>query len=323
MRALVTGASGFVGCHLVRHLLECGDEVVATYFPETPGSYVLSLCCPKGVADSKLSWKPLDTSNLEACADLLKSAAPEVIYHLAGMSFVPEAERDFLGALSSNVVGLDNILRISHQLQKSIRVVFVSSADVYGAVGAASLPVREETPTHPVNAYSVSKLMAEIVADRWTRLGNLEVMVMRPFNHIGPGQNVRFMAASFARQLALIAKGKEAPLIQVGNLSARKDFTDVRDVVRAYRLAAQKGHGRYVISSGRSLAVQDILDGLISISGLSVKVECDPSRMRSVEASELYGSYEKAEKELGWKPMLSLTQTLSDIYADALERCET
>jgi len=336
MRALITGASGFVGAHLVRHLLECGDDVVATYFPQPPDAYVLGMCGGSPplatqnnsafTADAprvgSLSWEYLDTSELESCAKLISSAAPEVIYHLAGMSFVPEAERDFLGALKSNVVGLDNILRIAHQIQRKIRVVFVSSADVYGQVSRDLLPARETTPTHPVNAYSVSKLMAELVADRWTRLGNLEVVVMRPFNHIGPGQNVRFMAASFARQLALIWKGRDEPRIMVGNLSARKDFTDVRDVVRAYRRAAEKGHGLYVISSVKSLAVQEILDGLINISGIPVKVECDPARMRSIEPTELYGSYAKAESELGWKPEFTLRQTLADIYADALARCD-
>ncbi len=333
MRALVTGASGFVGQHLIKYLLGEGDEVCACFLPGTSYPDLLSdpslkvSAAQKSAAEkaNALTWYPLDIASLDDCRTLFNQIRPEVVYHLAGISFVPQAEDDFMGALAANVAGVNNITRVAHELNSGVRVVLAGSADVYGKVTHEQLPVSEETLALPVNAYSTTKLMAEIVADRWHRLGQVSVVVLRPFNHIGPAQDFRFVAPGFSKQLVMISKGLQDARIQVGNLSARKDFTDVRDVVRAYRSAALIKSRvdrceRFVICSGKSVPVQAILDGLIEVSALEVEVTSDPARMRQAEVPELYGSYAKAERELGWTPRISLQESLRDIYADVLKR---
>ena len=302
MRALITGACGFVGAYLAAHLQECRDEVLGTIAPQRQND------------SFPFRTAVIDITDAENVARLFAEFRPQVVYHLAGISFVPDAEADFNQALRVNVGGVHNILRISHMQQSGIRVVLVSSGEVYGKVSLAQLPLTEETPLAPVNAYSLTKLMSEMVAARFERLGNVQTVIMRPFNHIGPCQGSRFVTSNFALPLARIARGVASPVIRVGNLEARRDFSDVRDVVKAYRLGAERGAGVYNLGSGRSVSIQTILDMLISISSLSVRIEADPARMRPSEVPEVYGSYARAERDLGWKPEIPLEQTLGDIY---------
>lgn len=309
MRALVTGAGGFVGRHLVEHLLESGDEVVATdRFSASAGER------------GPISIEALDVTNPDHCADLMNRIKPEVIYHLAGIAFVPEAERNFANALLINVGGTNNIVRACHLLQNGATVVYIGSAEVYGRLNESELPMTEETPVRPVNSYSLTKYMGELVCERYQQFGYVRVVMMRPFNHVGPGQNEQFVVSSFAAQLARISKGVMSPEILVGNLDARRDFSDVRDIVRAYRLAAQRGNGIYNLCSGQPVAIQEILSRLIAISGLNVQVDHDPARMRPSEVPVVYGSYARAEQEFDWRPEISLEHTLRDVYQYWLDR---
>jgi GDP-4-dehydro-6-deoxy-D-mannose reductase len=244
----------------------------------------------------------------------IKAARPDVVYHLAGISFVPEAEDDFAKVLAVNVGGTSHIAHQCAALDQPVSLVFVSSAEVYGKVTPAQLPITEATPVHPANNYSLSKRMAELVVERYGRSGALRCSIVRPFNHIGPGQDKRFVTASFALQLALIAHGKARPVLRVGNLDARRDFSDVRDIVRGYRLIAGIGGGTYNIGSGASHSVQEVLDSLIKLSGLSVEIERDPTRMRPSEVPEVYGSYRSLNDASGWEPQYSLEQSLKDVY---------
>lgn len=304
MRALVVGACGFVGRHLCRYLESSGDEVIGTVFSESSG-----LTC------ETLS---LDITDQIRCAELIRDCKPEVIYNLAGISFVPEAENDFSKTLQVNVGGPHNIFRAAHLLQADVTVVLISSAEVYGKILPNDLPLTEETPCRPANNYSLSKLMSEHVVNRYVQFGAVKGVIMRPFNHIGIGQDERFVVSSFASQLAAIAKGKSKPVIRVGNLEARRDFCDVRDVVRAYRLAAEKREGLYNVSSGRSYRIADLLQWLMNISELEVKIEQDPARMRPSEVPEIRGSYERARTELGWEPEFDIRNTLEEIYRSYL-----
>lgn len=307
MRALVTGACGFVGRYLSDHLIEKGHDVLGLTFVDSSDT-------------RKYRTARVDVSDYNACTKVISSYKPDVIYHLAGISFVPEAESNFEQALKTNVGGTSNIYRTCHLLQQGIKVVFVSSAEVYGRIEAGNLPITEEQPLRPMNNYSLSKAMAEMVADRYVRGGHVRSVVMRPFNHIGAGQNNRFVASSFAYQLASIARGKHPPHIKVGNLSVKRDFTDVRDIVRAYGLAAEKGDGIYNLSSGKAVAIRSILDTLIEISGVKVEVGQDEARMRGAEVPEIYGSYARAERDLGWRPEHQLSDTLKELYNYWLER---
>ncbi len=301
MRALVIGAAGFVGKYLVEHLLEQGDQVYAGTLKEP---------IPQ-LPDTTFS---VDITDAGSTAELIQRSRPEVVYHLAGISFVPEAEQNFDKTLLVNVGGTNNVLRQAHLFSKETKVVFVSSAEVYGQVRPDDLPIRETTPLRPANNYSLSKRMAELLAERYVRQGALRCTIVRPFNHIGPGQDPRFVASSFAQQLARIALDKAPAVMRVGNLEARRDFSDVRDIVRAYRLLAQGPDGVFNLGSGVPRSIQSLLDTLIRVSGVSVKVEQDPARMRGPEVPELFTSFAKAESAVGWKPAIPFERSLEDIY---------
>ncbi len=302
MRALVIGAAGFVGRYLTRYLLDEGDEVFGTSIDGTvPGL---------GPRHSLL----LDITAPDNCADVIQKVRPEVVYHLAGIAFVPEAETDFARTLNVNVAGTANVVRQCHLLNEGLSLLFVSSAEVYGQVPAHALPIREETELRPANNYSLSKRMAELVVERYGRTGSLRPTIARPFNHIGPGQDDRFVASNFARQLASIALRRSPPMLEVGNLEARRDFSDVRDIVRAYRRIAQTGVGVYNLGSGVPRSIKSLLDTLIAVSGLQVEIRQDPSRMRGPEVLELYTSTDKAWRECGWKPSIAFERSLEDVY---------
>ena len=310
MKALVTGACGFAGRYLVQHLLGCGDEVLGTVLPQVP--------VPAG------GWPfnavPLDIQNAEACAEVIGRFRPDAVYHLAGLAFVPDSESNFERALLINVSGTHNIAKVCHLMQSNITMLLVSSAEVYGKVGEEDLPISEATPLNPANNYSLTKVMAEMVIRRYAIHGQMRGVIVRPFNHIGPRQDSRFVTSSFARQLAQIAAGKSEPILKVGNLDAKRDFSDVRDIVSGYRKAVLHGHGTFNLGSGRSIAIQEVLDTLIRISGLSVTVERDPGRMRPAEVKESYGSCALAEHQLGWKREFSIEDTLRSVYEYWLEQ---
>jgi GDP-4-dehydro-6-deoxy-D-mannose reductase len=302
MRSLVTGAFGFAGWHLVTHLLEKGDQVLGTHVEARPSH---QLC----------EAAPLDVTDTEACRKLLDRFQPEVVYHLAGVSFGPDAERDFNAGLTVNVGGLFNVLAASARLNRDLAFVFISSAEVYGGVPPERLPIQESEPLKPVNNYGLSKLLAEQVFLRFERVPRLRPVIIRAFNHIGAGQRPDFMVPSFAQQLARIAHRKAEPVLQVGNLEARRDFSSVSDIVRGYRLAAERGRGVYNLCSGTSSPVRSILDQLIEISGLTVEVRPDPSRLRPSEIPDVRGSYSKAEREFGWAgPTVTLSRSLREVY---------
>ncbi len=300
MKALVFGAAGFVGQHLVQHLRDSGDFVVSA-----------GLRGRGAEGDEEVS---VDITDAYAVRDLIERIRPEVVYHLAGISFVPEAESDFNRVLQINVGGTANVTRACHLLNRGVSLVFVSSAEVYGVVKPNDLPITENTPLRPANNYSLSKRMAELVVERYARTGSLVGSIVRPFNHIGPGQDPRFVASSFALQLAKIAHGHLAPVLRVGNLEARRDFSDVRDIVKSYRLIAQSSGGIFTVGSGRSRSIQELLDLLVSVSGVAVSVERDPERMRGPEVPELYGSFELARTVCGWEPTIPLERSLEDVY---------
>jgi GDP-4-dehydro-6-deoxy-D-mannose reductase len=309
MRSLVVGGAGFVGQYLVRHLVEKGDDVVAT----GRAADLVGAVLPQ--AAQALA---LDITNAEACAEVIQKVKPEVVYHLAAISFVPEAEADFDKTLAVNVSGTSNVVRqchlLGHLLGTKPTFVLISSAEVYGQILPGELPIREENPLRSMNNYSLSKRMAELVVERYDRSNTVRCVVARPFNHIGPGQDSRFVASNFALQLARIAHGHAAPVLQVGNLDARRDFSDVRDIVRAYRLLAKRGEGIYNLGAGVARSIQFILDTLVKIANIRVEIRRDPARMRGPEIPELYGSSERAQRDIGWVAEIPLERSLEEIY---------
>jgi len=300
VRALVFGAAGFVGKHLTEHLQGAGDTV-----------YLAGIRTSGTPVENEFA---VDITDAAAVRRVIQEVEPDTVYHLAGIAFVPEAEGDFDRVLSINVGGTAHIIRECHELNARVNFVFASSAEVYGAINAADLPVTESAPARPKNNYSASKQMAELIVERYAREGRVQCSIARPFNHIGPGQEPRFVASNFALQLARIARGEAAPIIRVGNLEARRDFSDVRDIVRAYRLLSTSSGGTFNLGSGKAYSIQYLLDVLIGISGVEVTLETDPERMRGPEVAEVYTSLDKVQSLCGWSPVIPLERSLEDVY---------
>lgn len=258
----------------------------------------------------------VDLRDPAAVRGVVADAKPDAIVHLAGQAFVPQSIADPLGTLAVNATGTAHVLEAARAV--GARVLVVSSAEVYGIQRPERMPLDETAVVRPGNAYAASKLAAEAYGLAWHRSYALDVVVARPFNHIGPGQDERFVVASFARQLADIAAGGPR-LLRVGNLEAQRDFLDVRDVAAAYVLLLANGRAGevYNICSGRPVAIREVLRQLITIARVPVEVRDDPERMRSSDLPILSGDATKLRAETGWEPHYSLAASLRDIYAAA------
>ena len=300
MKALVVGADGFVGRHLVAHLRDEGDEVV-----EVVGRR-------EGGRDAKRS---IDVTDAAAVRRLVAEVRAEAIYHLAAVAYGPDASRDLGTAVAVTVAGTANVLGAAAEQEPRPTVLLTGSSEVYG--NPAVDPISEATPVAPVSPYGATKLAQEAIGLTYGRAVGLLVVATRSFNHIGPGQRDAFAVASFARQLRDIADGSREPVLRVGNLEPVRDFTDVRDVVRAYRLLVAGGHvGEPInVASGRGVAIRDVVDELIKASGVRVEVQVDPKRVRTTDPARIVGDASRLHRLTGWKPAIPLSRTLADIWA--------
>jgi GDP-4-dehydro-6-deoxy-D-mannose reductase len=303
MRALVTGATGFVGQYLVDALRSDGAEVFA--------------CC--GPNDSAPGYLRVDVSDARTIGAALDAARPTVVFHLAAQTFVPEALRAPIETYEINALGAARVAAaVRGYAGPPPRILFTSSAEVYGAREPSEYPLRERLEPRPSNPYGASKAAAEaILLGEVCSLG-LDAIVTRAFNHIGPGQNERFVVASLAAQLARIARGGP-PQLYVGNLEAARDFLDVRDVVRAYVALARTGERGeiYNVCSGAAVTIRDLLGELIRIARVAVEVREDPARMRSADIPVLVGDAGKLRAQTGWERQIPLVRSLRDIFESA------
>jgi GDP-4-dehydro-6-deoxy-D-mannose reductase len=298
VRALVTGAGGFVGRHLIAHLDAMGD--LATGTDRAHGGPDL-----------------LDTEGLSV---LLKDAAPEVVYHLAGWADVGGSWKDPEGAFTANALGTLSLLEAARAAGVR-RVVNVSSADVYGRVRPEDLPIDESQPLAPVTPYAASKVAADYLGlQAWLGHG-LEVIRVRAFNHLGPGQSEAFLAPAVAMKIARNERdgGTE---VTVGNLDPRRDITDVRDVVRAYHLLMERGRPGevYNVCSGRALEVREICEHLLRMAASPMSLVADPALQRPVDTPVLMGDNSKLRAQTGWEPQIPIDRTLADLLADCRAR---
>ena len=263
-----------------------------------------------------------DVTQRDVVRERLRDASPDVVYHLAALTHVGESWEQATEYTRVNVLGTLNVLDAARESAPAARVVVVSSADVYGVVDEAELPLREERSLAPVSPYARSKVEAEFAAREAAR-GGQHVVVMRPFNHVGPGQSTRFAVPAFAERL-LEAHERGATEIVVGDLSARRDFTDVRDVVRAYRLAVLYGASGqvYNVASGHDVAMRDVVRQLVTSIHPSVTLRVDRALLRPVEVPVLRGSSDKLHDVTGWEPRIDLFTSLLDVTADLRERRE-
>jgi GDP-4-dehydro-6-deoxy-D-mannose reductase len=297
---LVTGATGFAGGHLLDRLAGRGP--------------VTGWCRPDGQRPDRarlMDWHAVDLLDSVAVRRSVEEIRPTEVYHLAGAPLVGASWRNAVPQLKANALGTHHLLDAVREAAPACRVLVVTSAQIYQP---GDDPIDESAPLAPQTPYGLSKLAADQIAMHAAHEDGLDVVVARPFNHAGPRQSAEYVVSSFARQIALIEQGRAEPVIRVGNLAARRDITDVRDVVAAYtRLMDAAPRGRpYNICSGRAWRIGDLLDELLHLSSAAVTVEVDQDRLRPSDAQVMQGDASRARAELGWTPQIQVEQTLRD-----------
>jgi len=281
--------------------------------------FVGSLCLqtwPQAVGLSALAGASIDICDKAALKRALSGTSFTEVIHLAGISFVPEAVADPLRAYQVNFLGTLNLLECLRDIGFSGRFIYVSSGDAYGLVPTDHLPVQEVTPLMPRNPYAVSKAAAEALCYQWSQTGGFDVIVARPFNHIGPGQSERFALSDFAKQIATMRHSAGSHKLLVGNIEVTRDFLDVRDVVRAYDMLFKGAINAnvYNICASKEYLLSDLVRRLIQISGVDIAIEVNASRWRPAEQTRMLGSNSKLIQATGWAPAIDLDETLSQIY---------
>jgi GDP-4-dehydro-6-deoxy-D-mannose reductase len=306
MRALITGINGFVGGHLAEHLLSSGLWEVAG-IARQPALALETLT-------GRVTYVAADLSDREQTLRALASIRPDVIFHLAGQSNVPHAFADPHTTVQMNIGAQLNLFLSVLQLRIDPLIIVASSNEIYGLVRPEDLPVNEQTPLRPVNPYAVSKAAQDLFAYQYHISHRMRTVRLRPFNHIGPRQTEAFVVPAFAAQIARIEAGLQPPVLRVGNLAAERDFSDVRDIVRAYELAALHGEvgAAYNVGSGQAVGVQRILDILLTFSTHDIQIEPDPSRIRPSDVPRVVCDASRFHADTGWTPRIPLEQTLFD-----------
>lgn len=314
MRVLITGVSGFAGSHLAAHLLAQGEV-------DLWGTARSGLGASAHLA-GRITTEPVDLIEAGAVRALLERAQPERIYHLAAQAFVPRSWEAPWETLENNIRGQLNVLQGVVDLGLESRVLCVASMEVYGPPRPEELPLDERTPFRPDSPYGVSKVAQDVLGGQYFQSYGVHAVRARPFNHIGPRQNDRFVAASFARQIAEIEAGLRPPVIEVGNLEAQRDFTDVRDVVRAYVLLLEQGVAgeAYNIGRGDPVRIRYLLNKLLSFSHTEIEVRQDPARLRPSDVPLSCADISKIQAATGWRPEIPLHQSLRDILNDWRQR---
>jgi len=306
-RALITGITGFAGSHLADLLLSKGYEVYGTYRWRSPMENVLHIKDKIKLIDTDIR----DARNVEKT---IKTAEPDEIYHLASQSFVPSSWEAPQETLTTNIIGTVNILEGIRAANKDIKMQVAGSSEEYGLVKADELPIKEGNPLRPLSPYGVSKVAADKLACQYHYSYGLKTVVTRAFNHSGPRRGEVFVDSNFAKQIVMIERKKAKPVMYVGNLTAQRDFADVRDVVVAYNLALQKcDFGEvYNICSEKTRTMQDVLDMLLKLTDAKIEIKQDAKRMRPSDVQVLLGDCSKFKKKTGWKPTIPYEKTLED-----------
>jgi GDP-4-dehydro-6-deoxy-D-mannose reductase len=304
VRILITGATGFAGHHLCALCRANGAEVHAITRTDVPDP------APPGVHEH-----PADLRDPAAVAAVIRDVRPDRVMHLAGASSVGQSFREPMLTWDVNLNGTLGVLEALRAEAPDVRTLLVTSGEVFGRVALEDLPVTEGTPMRPLSPYASSKAAADIAARQYRDTEGMPVLRVRAFNHIGPGQDARFVLPNVARQIAVAEhRGQDAVEVHLGNLETRRDFTDVRDMVRAYWLIMEHGDpdAVYVACSGASRPVRELVEGLVPHARIPVSFVSDAELRRSGEQPDLYGSPERLRDELGWAPEIPLETTLAD-----------
>jgi GDP-4-dehydro-6-deoxy-D-mannose reductase len=306
LKALITGAGGFVGGHLCQYLLAHTDwDLLGTVYPQQVETQP---------TEPRLRLQHLDLREPEGVQALLEKAQPDHVFHLAAQS-IPAASFDHpWDTLETNIRSQLNILHSVRVLGLRTCILVIGSNEEYGHPKKGDLPFTEESSLRPSSPYAVSKVTQDLMGLQFHLAYGLDVIRIRPFNHTGPGQSPQFVIPAFASQIARIEAGLQEPVLKVGNLSAARDFSDVRDIVYGYHLAATKGKPGdvYNLASGQPHKISAVLDMLLSFTNVNIRVETDPERYRPIDVPVVYGSAEKFYQLTGWVPEFSFEQTLKD-----------
>lgn len=314
IKILLTGANGFVGQTLSK-LIDRQRYTVTHAI--SPDSSLLSTV----EADQVVS---LDMRNEHALMTLIQTLQPDVVIHLAAISHVPTSFSQPILTWQTNVLGTVNMLEALHKYAPQAFLLFVSSSEVYGEAFKSNQPLAEDSPCQPINPYAASKLAAELACQQYFKQG-LQGVIARPFNHIGPGQSEAFVTAAFAKQIAAIEQGLQAPTLQVGNLSASRDFLDVRDVCAAYLALIDLRNTPleqriFNIASGVACSIQEILDTLQSLSSTSIHIALDPQRLRPSDIPFAVGNSQRLRATTHWQPQHTLATALQSLLDDWREK---
>jgi len=311
LRVLITGITGFAGSHLAEHVLaeHPGTEVFGTIRWRSRTENI------RGI-ESKIQLLECDLRDQSSVKGLIERVRPDRIFHLAAQSFVPSSWNAPAESLTTNILGQLNLFEAVRAAGIDPWIQIACSSEEYGLVYENELPIRETNPLRPLSPYAVSKVGQDYLGYQYFKSFGTKVVRTRGFNHDGPRRGDVFVSSNFAKQLAAIEKGKKPPVIHVGNLEARRDFTDVRDIVRGYWLALDSGcePGEvYNICTGKDYSIQQVLDELIRMSGVEVEVREDPERLRPSDVPILLGDSSKFRRATGWEPEIPYERTLRDM----------
>lgn len=308
-KILVTGITGFAGSHLAEYLVRNeACEVVGTYLSSSSLSHIDSV-------RKKINLHQIDLSDSDKVAQFISSTRPDAIFHLAALPSPAESFKTPSVTLYNNIVAELNLLEaVKNNRLSSSKILIVSSAEIYGMVTQKDLPINESTPLRPLSPYAVSKITQDFLGLQYFLSCGMNIVRVRPFNHVGPRQSTQFVVPAFAKQIAEIEKGKNKPVLKVGNLEAKRDFTDVNDMVKAYSMILEQGDSGevYNIGSGKSLKIEYILNTLLALSTISIKVVTDPELLKPSDVAEVVCDNTKIYEKTGWQSTTSIGVTLKN-----------
>lgn len=302
-RSLIIGAAGFVGAYLIDCIAENQDmSIYATKLPN------------EKVNRDNVTVFDLDIMDKEAIVALLFEVRPDYIYHLAAQSSVGVAWKNPSLTIDVNIKGSINVMDAVRELYYKPKVLLIGSGEEYGYIKPEEIPINEENRVRPGNIYAATKACQNMIGHIYAKAYDMELYMVRAFNHIGPGQAPLFVVSDFCKQVAEIEKGLREPVIYVGNLDSRRDFTDVRDVVRAYTALIETGVSgeTYNVGSGNALCIRDILQTIITMSEVKIDVQIDPNKLRPIDIMTIEADTHKIYELTGWKPMISISQTIEE-----------
>jgi GDP-4-dehydro-6-deoxy-D-mannose reductase len=310
MKILITGIGGFAGSHLTDYIFSNSNNQVFGILKDLEKDENIHQ------HNGKIQLSYCDISDFQSVFKVIREINPDIIYHIAGQAFVPSSFEFAADTFKTNVIGTINIFEAVKACQITPRILVVTSGEIYGETfGLPALHTEQSIP-QPVNPYAASKTSVDYIAQTYKKFEGLDIVIARPFNHTGPRQKPNFVCSSLARQIVEIQKGNKNPILKVGNIKARRDFTDVRDIVRGYWMLSQidnKTNFIFNLCSGTNFSIEEIIELYSEISGIKFELQIEPKRLRGYDIQLLGGNPNAINHSIGWKPTISMKQTLTDL----------